>query len=97
MMIPSSPACRSEEKCKQTRELLSGQVHESSYLDCLALDLSDLSSIVKFCKGLKEAGKTINVLINNAGVYLTEFSESIDGLETLYFFFPQLVFGWLTK
>lgn len=45
------------------------------------LDLADMASIRKFVEDFHETGKKLNVLINNAGVYMLQKQWTKDNFE----------------
>jgi NAD(P)-dependent dehydrogenase (short-subunit alcohol dehydrogenase family) len=50
-------------------------------VDVISLDLSDFRSIVAFAKDVKEMNKPIDILILNAGVMASPFSQTKQGYE----------------
>jgi NAD(P)-dependent dehydrogenase (short-subunit alcohol dehydrogenase family) len=56
----------------------------STQVDAVIFDLGDLSSVRAGAARILERCESINVLINNAGVLLSERSETTDGLETTF-------------
>ena len=52
--------------------------------DFIIADLSSLNDIYKAAKALLNITKPIDVLIHNAGVYLTKRESTCDGLETVF-------------
>eukprot|EP00820_Chromera_velia_P023140 Cvel_31672.t1-p1 / transcript=Cvel_31672.t1 / gene=Cvel_31672 / organism=Chromera_velia_CCMP2878 / gene_product=Uncharacterized oxidoreductase DltE, putative / transcript_product=Uncharacterized oxidoreductase DltE, putative / location=Cvel_scaffold4763:1-324(-) / protein_length=108 / sequence_SO=supercontig / SO=protein_coding / is_pseudo=false len=46
-----------------------------------AADLSDLSAVEKLAKAVAEKNEKLDVLINNAGVFMTQSSRTADGLD----------------
>jgi short-subunit dehydrogenase len=57
---------------------------ESTTVEGGIIDLASFASVQEFAKKLLKRGIAIDVLINNAGVIMTEFVETADGLETRY-------------
>eukprot|EP00106_Octopus_bimaculoides_P019099 XP_014786541.1 PREDICTED: retinol dehydrogenase 12-like [Octopus bimaculoides] len=72
-------ACRDVNKAKsaakQLSELGSGVVLVEK------LDLSSFDSIRTFCKNIKQHITSLDILINNAGVYFHPYAKTEDGLE----------------
>lgn len=61
-------------------------------------DLSDLSAVQRLAQEVQEYTPTLDVLINNAGVYASEAVNSADGLELRFavnYFAPLLLFRHL--
>jgi NAD(P)-dependent dehydrogenase (short-subunit alcohol dehydrogenase family) len=73
-------ACRSMEKAEQAKSILLNEMPKAK-LDLLELDLSRFSSIHHFSHQLHKKYERIDVLLNNAGVMMTPFSRTQDGLE----------------
>jgi NAD(P)-dependent dehydrogenase (short-subunit alcohol dehydrogenase family) len=46
------------------------------------LDLQDLASVRAFADGFSDAGDTIDVLVNNAGIMAVPYAETVDGFES---------------
>ena len=61
-------ACRNVSKANKVKEDILKEVPNAS-LEIIKLDLSDFNSIEEFSKELKEKHTSIDVLVNNAGVY----------------------------
>lgn len=74
-------AVRNEEKGNAARHDLLAQLPDAR-LEVRLLDVADLSSVAQFAEALTNEGKTLHVLINNAGVMVppTRF-ETVDGFE----------------
>lgn len=72
-------ACRDVKKAKsaaeQLRELGPGVVIVEK------LDLSSFDSIRTFCKNIKQHTTSLDILINNAGIYFHPYAKTKDGLE----------------
>ncbi|XP_061186025.1 retinol dehydrogenase 13-like [Saccostrea echinata] len=62
-------ACRSEENGKAAVEKIL-QENPNALATFLQLDLADLASIRKFVEDFHALGKKLNVLVNNAGIFL---------------------------
>ncbi|MCH9666975.1 MAG: SDR family NAD(P)-dependent oxidoreductase [Actinomycetia bacterium] len=69
-------AVRNLDKGKAAAAEMSGDV------EVRKLDLQDLTSIREFADGVAEAGETIDVLINNAGIMAVPYSLTVDGFES---------------
>jgi|SRR5581483_4051086 len=75
--------CRDQKKGEAVRS----EIQESSGNDSIALLLADLSSqasIYHLAKQCQDRYPQIHVLVNNAGVALTQRSVTIDGIETTF-------------
>jgi NAD(P)-dependent dehydrogenase (short-subunit alcohol dehydrogenase family) len=73
-------ACRNREKSEKTRQEIIGQSGNRE-IDLLIVDLASQKSIRAFAGEVKLKYKKIDVLINNAGVSLQEYTETEDGIE----------------
>lgn len=72
--------CRNKERGEAAvSEIKTKTGNENVYLE--VVDMSSLSQIREFAKKYSESGKSLNVLVNNAGVMVQERKESPDGLE----------------
>ncbi|CAI9732554.1 Hypothetical predicted protein [Octopus vulgaris] len=72
-------ACRDLNKAKSAAEQLSEL--GSGVVLVEKLDLSSFDSIRTFCKNIKQHITSLDILINNAGVYFHPYAETEDGLE----------------
>jgi len=73
-------ACRSMEKAKQAARKIRGEV-QGEILEILKLDLSSLASIRQFADEFKKKYKTLDILIDNAGVMMPPYTKTKDGFE----------------
>lgn len=73
-------ACRNEEKGKAAVEQILKK-HPNALATFMQLDLADMASIRKFVEDFHETGKKLNVLINNAGVYMLQKQWTKDNFE----------------
>jgi NAD(P)-dependent dehydrogenase (short-subunit alcohol dehydrogenase family) len=71
-------ACRDQKKGARAREQIE-QMYPGSKVTLASLDLSDLSSVRSFASELDR--KSIDVLVNNAGVMALPFAKTKDGFE----------------
>lgn len=71
-------ACRDQAKGEAARREL---VEVSSKVELHKLDLSSLASVREFAKVMRDSRIKIHVLINNAGVMQSPYTESKDGFE----------------
>lgn len=73
---------RSEEKsqnlCKEIRDKY------KTACDYMLTDFSEMSQVKKLAEQLKNMDRAIDVLIHNAGIYLTHRTETEEGLETVF-------------
>ncbi|GJQ13095.1 hypothetical protein GpartN1_g4886.t1 [Galdieria partita] len=74
-------ACRNENKAKDAIKNIQNSTGKSSNVDFLPLDLASLQSVRDFSKLFLQKYKTLNLLINNAGVFATKFELTKDGHE----------------
>jgi NAD(P)-dependent dehydrogenase (short-subunit alcohol dehydrogenase family) len=73
-------ACRNTAKGDQAAAEISARV-PSAKLDVRALDLADLASVRGFAARLTGQHRTVDLLINNAGVMATPHRRTADGFE----------------
>jgi len=73
-------ACRSMEKAKQATRKIRGEV-QGAKLELMNLDLSSLASIRQFADEFEKKYKTLDILINNAGVMMPSYTKTKDGFE----------------
>ncbi len=71
---------RNEEKCRQTVNEISSATG-SKNLDYFACDLLSLKEVRRFSEEVKKRYEALDVLINNAGVYLKDYILSQEGIE----------------
>jgi NAD(P)-dependent dehydrogenase (short-subunit alcohol dehydrogenase family) len=82
-------ACRNLTKCEAVRASIiadhaAAGVTVSSKLTCEQLDLCDFSSVRSFAAQYLESGRSIDVLMNNAGVHVHDLVQTADGIEEMY-------------
>jgi NAD(P)-dependent dehydrogenase (short-subunit alcohol dehydrogenase family) len=73
-------ACRSQERAEKAKQSII-EKHPKATIDIILLDLGNLSKIESFVKEYKSKYKTLDVLINNAGVMTTPYMKTDDGFE----------------
>lgn len=73
-------ACRSQKRAQDAKNKILND-NPKAKLDIILLDLGDLSKVEKFASMYKEKYKTLDILINNAGVMTTPFMKTEDGFE----------------
>lgn len=73
-------ACRNMDKAGKVKDQL-GQINPDLKLDIYHLDLSDIGSIKTFTQAIKTDFSSIDVLINNAGVFSERKAFTKDGFE----------------
>ncbi|QMS84595.1 oxidoreductase [Candidatus Xianfuyuplasma coldseepsis] len=73
-------ACRNREKAEAAFDTIKQDV-PTAKLVIIALDLASFSSIHKFSDELHKRYQTIDILLNNAGIMMTPYRETADGLE----------------
>jgi NAD(P)-dependent dehydrogenase (short-subunit alcohol dehydrogenase family) len=74
-------ACRSADKAKAARQQILA-AHPKATVECMTLDLSSLKSVRAFAMAFKKKHKTLDLLINNAGIMMPPYSLSEDGFES---------------
>ncbi len=74
---------RNKDRCKQTVEEISALTggKNSDYFVC---DLISLKEVLRFSKEVKNRYGNLDVLINNAGVYLKDYILSPEGIEATF-------------
>jgi NAD(P)-dependent dehydrogenase (short-subunit alcohol dehydrogenase family) len=73
-------ACRSVAKGKAARtEILHN--HPKAKIEVMQLDLSDLESVRAFVTDFNKKYSQLHVLLNNAGIMMTPYSKTKDGIE----------------
>jgi len=73
-------ACRSQERAESARQKIVSK-YPNATIDIVLLDLGNLSKIESFVKEYKSKYKTLDILINNAGVMTTPYMKTEDGFE----------------
>lgn len=80
-------ACRDLEKASRARRRLvreAGGAFDEGALELCELDLASLDSVQTCAATLSRAGRPIDLLVNNAGVMLSDRRETVDGFEAHY-------------
>lgn len=73
-------ACRSKERAEKAKQDILLK-HPDAKVDIILIDLGNLASIESFVKEYKAKYKTLDVLMNNAGVMTTPYMKTSDGFE----------------
>lgn len=73
-------ACRNVEKAAATRAAISAESH-GAVVEALRLDLASFASIRSFAAGLVERHGSVDLLVNNAGVFCDARRLTVDGFE----------------
>lgn len=73
-------ACRDEDKGQRAAQLISRDTSNLA-ISVVALDLSDLASVAQAAEFILTEYATIDVLVNNAGVYTSDLHLTTDGYE----------------
>ncbi|MBI4393034.1 MAG: SDR family oxidoreductase [Euryarchaeota archaeon] len=76
-------ACRDTERGEASRAELMATVPDAD-ARVMALDLSSLESVRAFAARFQESFPGLDVLVNNAGVYLARRSTTVEGFETTF-------------
>ncbi|MCR1780951.1 SDR family NAD(P)-dependent oxidoreductase [Nocardioides carbamazepini] len=72
-------ACRSVAKGEAAARTVPG--HDQGRVEVRQVDVSDLDSVRAFARGLRDDGRPVDVLINNAGVLGVPLARSAQGVE----------------
>jgi NAD(P)-dependent dehydrogenase (short-subunit alcohol dehydrogenase family) len=72
--------CRNHEKGENAKQLILNE-NSNAKLDLMELDLSSLDSVRNFSAGVPKKYDNVDILINNAGVSVPQFSRTKDGFE----------------
>jgi NAD(P)-dependent dehydrogenase (short-subunit alcohol dehydrogenase family) len=75
--------CRNEERGQKARQEIIENTG-NSHVDLLLADLSSQSSVKQAAEDFKKKYNKLDVLINNAAVFLSKRSETEDGIETTF-------------
>ena len=74
---------RNQKKLDSTREALS-KLREQSNIETYLANLSILGEVKALADKVKKNHLTLDVLVNNAGVYMVPKTESVDGLDVRF-------------
>ena len=74
---------RNEDRCKQTINEISA-ITGVKNLDYFVCDLLSLKEVYRFSEEVKKRYDNLNILINNAGVYLKDYILSPEGIEATF-------------
>ncbi|KDO27409.1 hypothetical protein SPRG_06996 [Saprolegnia parasitica CBS 223.65] len=75
-------ACRSKERAEDAMKQVAATT-SSSKLEFMALDVGSLASVRAFAAEFLKSGRTLHILINNAGVNHYRRHETVDGFEAM--------------
>lgn len=76
-------ACRNRERGKAAKEKILAQLPDAK-VHLMYVDVSDMTSVVLFSTALKNRFGTIDVLVNNAGIYVDQKKFTKDGFDLTY-------------
>ncbi|KAI7892597.1 uncharacterized protein EV154DRAFT_550547 [Mucor mucedo] len=76
-------ACRNQEKTKTVVEEIKAETGNQN-VDFIQLDLLKLDSVTKFAQEFKSRYTHLHILLNNAGVMMSPFALSEDGIESQF-------------
>jgi NAD(P)-dependent dehydrogenase (short-subunit alcohol dehydrogenase family) len=76
--------CRNMKKGEKVLSVIQSQVISSGKIELMPMDLSSLSSVVKFADSFTAKYKKLHILINNAGVQPPVYRETADGLQDIF-------------
>jgi len=96
-------ACRSKDKAEKAKQKILGKVPGAD-LETMLIDLSSLSSVSEFAINFLTVYNRLDLLINNAGIMIPPYSETVDGFESQmganyfgHFLLTGLLFDTITK
>jgi NAD(P)-dependent dehydrogenase (short-subunit alcohol dehydrogenase family) len=75
---------RNADKGRAAVSALSSRLDGSGQLQLVVFDLADLSSVRRGAEEILELAPRLDVLVNNAGLVLSERSETVDGFEATF-------------
>lgn len=75
---------RSDDKLLATKNQLLSFAESSEQIDTFKADLSVIKEVNIFCEQIKTTYPQLDVLINNAGVYVVQNASSVDGLDVRF-------------
>ncbi|MEM7285669.1 MAG: oxidoreductase [Actinomycetota bacterium] len=73
-------ACRNEERARAAMQRITAEVPDAS-LEFLQLDLSSLDHVRAAVDSFRASHDTLDLLINNAGIMMTPYEQTVDGFE----------------
>jgi NAD(P)-dependent dehydrogenase (short-subunit alcohol dehydrogenase family) len=73
-------ACRDKQRSEVARDKII-EITKNKKVYFEVLDLASFESIRCFVKIFKEKWNRLDILINNAGVFLSEYTKTVDGYE----------------
>lgn len=74
-------ACRSASRGEEARKQIVAEF-KTADITVMNLDLNDLSSVKAFVQEFKKSHQQLHVLLNNAGIMMTPYGKSKDGIES---------------
>jgi NAD(P)-dependent dehydrogenase (short-subunit alcohol dehydrogenase family) len=74
---------RNQEKIDAVKNELEKEL-DGNFIDSFKADLSNIKDVKKLANDIKEKYSSIDVLINNAGIYKTPEALSVDGLDVRF-------------
>jgi NAD(P)-dependent dehydrogenase (short-subunit alcohol dehydrogenase family) len=75
--------CRNEQKANAAKDVILNEQPDAS-LDVIIGDLSDIRAVQKITSKIVQQYDKIDVLVNNAGLYISERKTSVDGFELTF-------------
>lgn len=73
-------ACRNTSKGELAKKQILSEF-KTADIEVMNLDLNDLSSVKSFVQEFKKSHQQLHVLLNNAGIMMTPYGKSKDGIE----------------
>jgi NAD(P)-dependent dehydrogenase (short-subunit alcohol dehydrogenase family) len=79
--ITTVMACRTESRALDAKARIEAEVDDAELL-FMPLDLTDLGSVRAFAKAFREAHRSLDILVLNAGIMMPPYSKTVDGFES---------------
>ncbi|XP_062539301.1 retinol dehydrogenase 14-like [Armigeres subalbatus] len=77
--------CRSLARGREIQKQLQQRIgHPDTKINIFELELTSLESVVRFVKDVNELQKPIYALVNNAGIFYTQSTLTVDGIEQTF-------------
>lgn len=74
-------ACRNEQKARTAIDNITHEVPGAD-VEFMALDLSSMASVREFAQNFRDKFQSLDLLVNNAGIMIPPYAETVDGFES---------------